>query len=460
MTTNKAEHLAVATDKELVWRIWDLSWPTVLFSALEASLGLADLLMVRSLGPEATAAVGVCRQITFLVNSVALAAASGVIAIVSQAVGANRWDTVGQVMRQSFLLVVLVALPVGFLGALVSGGLLAALNADALTVARATPYLQVCLMGTVFTWACVVGAAFLRSLGDALSPLKLAAAIACINLPLNYCFIHGLGPLPALGVEGAAIGTIAATICGAIGYFLLLSRQGESRPEMNRFTGTFFSFDRPLISRILRIGTPMALAGLVRNGSRLVFLMIVGAGAMGMTLHAAVGVGLQVRLLSVLPALAFQVATAALVGQAIGRSEFDEARRLGRRSVQLLAIMMVAVVAAIIVFAEPIAHLLVEDEHVAGVTVTVLRWFAVAQFFSSLNITVQGALLGAGDTLPNLRYTMITQWMVMLPLTLVATATLDWQLHGAMFAWTVAPAILLVLLARRFCGNDAWNLQE
>jgi len=460
LTTDKAERLPLATDREIAGRIWNLSWPTILFSALEASLGLADLLMVRSLGPEATAAVGICRQITFLVNSVALALASGVIAIVSQAVGANRWDTVGQVMRQSFLLVVLAALPVGILGALVSGGLLAALNADGPTIAHATPYLQVCLMGTVFTWSCVVGAAFFRSLGDALSPLKLAVAIACINVPLNYCFIHGLGPLPALGVEGAAIGTIAATICGAIGYFLLLSRQVESRPEMNRLTGAVFSFDRPLLSRILRIGTPMALAGLVRNGSRLVFLMIVGAGAMGMTLHAAVGVGLHMRLFSVLPALAFQVATAALVGQAIGRSEFDEARRLGRRSVQLLAVIMTAVVAAIIVFAGPIAQLLVKEENVASVTVTVLRWFAVAQFFSSLDITLQGALLGAGDTLPNLRYTIITQWLVMLPLTLLASATVDWQLHGAMFAWTVAPSILLVLLARRFRGIEEWNLQE
>jgi len=177
-----------------------------------------------------------------------------------------------------------------------------------------------------------------------------------------------------------------------------------------------FSFDWPLIGRILRIGAPMALAGLVRNGSRLVFLTIVGAGAMGMTLHAAVGVGMQVRLLSVLPALAFQVATAALVGQAIGRGDFDEARRLGRRSVEILSLLMAGVVGLIVFFAHPLAALLIEDQMVAATGAIVLRWFALAQFFSSLNITLQGALMGAGDTLPNLRYTFFTQWILMLPL--------------------------------------------
>lgn len=428
----------------------------MLFSALEASLGLADLLMVRSLGPEATAAVGVCRQVSFLVNSVALALASGVIAVVSQAVGGNRWDIVGQVLRQSALLVVIVALPVGAVGALGSGALLAVINADAPTIAHATPYLQVSFLGVVFAWAGVIGAAFFRSMGNALTPLKLAIAVACLNVPLNYLLIHGQGPLPALGVEGAAIGTVGAQICGAIGYLLLLNRRMNSHPDMKGAPGTYFAFDRQLVGRILRIGTPMALAGLVRNGSRLVFLMIIGAGAMGMTLHAAVGVGLQVRLVSVLPALAFQAANAALVGQAIGRGDFDEARRLGRLSVQMLAIIMLAVVAVIIIYAEPLARLLIADADVAQVAATVLRWFAVAQLFSSLNITVQGALMGAGDTLPNLRYTAITQWLVMLPIAKITYGFASWQLHGPMFAWTLAPAILLVLLVRRF-RSENWK---
>ena len=157
-----------------------------------------------------------------------------------------------------------------------------------------------------------------------------------------------------------------------------------------------------MVGRILRIGAPLALAGLVRNGARLVFLAIVGAGTMGLTLHAAMGVGMQVRLFSVLPSLAFQVATAALVGQAVGRGDFDEARRLGRRSTELLTVIMLVIVVAIIVFARPLATFMIDDAAVIQVTATVLRWFAVAQLFTALNISFSGALLGVGDTMPNL----------------------------------------------------------
>lgn len=443
------------SNSELIRRVWSLSWPAVIWSALEASLGLADLVMVRSLGAEATAAVGISRQVTFLVDSVVLAIASGIIAVVSQAVGSKRWETVNQVARQSSLLLISIAFPMGIVGAFATTAILHELNADSLTIGHAAPYLQIYFLGIVFSWANVLGAAFFRSMGDALIPLKLAAIVACLNLPLNYLLIHGLGPFEAMGVQGAALGTVLAKLCGTVIYFVLLRRRMATH-AITPLTTRSKGFDKRLIGRILRIGTPMALAGLVRNGARLVFLAMVGASSLGMTFHAAIGVGLQVRLLSVLPALGFQVATATLVGQAIGRNAYDEAQRLGRRSLELLAIVMLVIVVAIIIFAEPLAQLLVADASAAACTATVLRWFAVAQFFSSLNITVQGALLGAGDTLPNLRYTFITQWIVMLPLAYVTSRLDAWQLHGPLAAWLCAPILLLLLLSRRF-RSDKWG---
>ena len=105
---------------------------------------------------------------------------------------------------------------------------------------------------------------------------------------------------------------------------------------------------------------------------------------------------------------------------------------------------------------QPLAQLLVADASAAACTATVLRLFAVAQFFSALNITVQGALLGAGDTLPNLRYTFFTQWIVMLPLAYVTSRLDPWQLHGPLAAWICAPILLLLLLSRRF-RRDKWK---
>ena len=453
--------MTTATNRELIKRIWSLSWPTVLFNGLEASLGLVDLLMVRSLGVEATAAVGISRQVTFLVGSIVAALSAGIVTVVSQAAGGERWSDVHRVSWQSLYLLLTVGVPIGLIGTLLSRALLVALGADRATIFHAAPYLQISFMGIVFMWGIVLGAAFFRSLNDPVTPLQIAVGAALVNVPLNYVLIHGPGPMPALGVAGAALGSVTVQAIAATIYFwLLMGRRRVSFPTeqtANTITLQRHSerrFDWPLITKMLRIGTPMALAGLVRNGSRLVFLSIVGAGTMGITLHAAVGTGLQVRLIGVLPALAFQIATGTLVGQALGRGDYDEARRIGRRSVELLAVLMIGAVVLLMMFAGPLARLLIEDPATAELGATVVRWFAIAQFFSSLNITLQGALLGAGDTMPNLRYTFLTQWIIMLPLAWTTSHVAGWELYGPMIAWSVAPAILLIFISRRFFGRS------
>ncbi|MBP86895.1 MAG: hypothetical protein CMJ64_09285 [Planctomycetaceae bacterium] len=453
------------TNRELFQRIWSLSWPIVVYNVLEMAVGFVDFLMVRPFGPAATAAMGLSRQVTFLVEGAAIAIATGVITLVSQGVGARAMDQANSVVRQSVYLVLILGLPTALIGYWFSRPLLLGMNADAGTLAYGAPYLQVYFSGMVFLWGNVVGTAIFRGQGDVKTPLKLALGINLLNVVANYVFIFGAGPVPAFEVQGAAMGTVLARACAALLYLGLLLRSdpgsglrspglaqlrlGGDEMQPNR---TRWGFDLQMIARILRIGVPMALASLLRNGSRLVFLAIVGATTLGVSFHAAIGIGLQVRLLSILPAVAFQIATATLVGQAIGRGDYREAEALGRRSVQLLALIMVLVVLMIMVFAGPLVGLLVDSSEAAEFAATVLRWFAVAQLFSALSIGTQGALMGAGDTAPTLRYTLVSQWLVMLPLVYVLLYA-GWVPGGPLLAWTVAPAISLLLTQLRWRGG-------
>ena len=436
-----------STDRDLFRRIWALSWPMVVYNLLEMTVGMADLVMVRPLGPAATAAIGVSRQVTFLVEATALAVSTGVITLVSQGVGAGAHDRVRAVVRQSVWLVLLLAVPTTVAGVWLTRPLLIGMSASDDTLAHADPYLRVYFMGVVFLWGNIVGTAVFRGWGDVWTPLKLALGVNLLNVALNYLCIFGIGPIPALEVQGAAIGTVAARACGAIVYVVVLQR----RIGMRMRPGGVEKPVHPenLISRILRIGSPIALAGLLRNGSRLIFLAIVGASERGMSFHAAVGVGLQLRLISILPALAFQTASATLVGQAIGRGDYRDAELLGRRSVVLLGLIMVVVVGLIIVGAGPLASLFIAEPESAVLGARVLRWFAAAQFFSALSIATQGALTGAGDTAPAMRYTLVSQWLVMLPLAYVLQTVLGWTPDGALAAWALAPLISLVLTWRR-----------
>lgn len=437
----------VAPESALFRRIWSLAWPTLLYSVLELSLGAADLLMVRGLGHEATAAVGLTRQIAFLLEASALAVATGVLALVSQGVGAGDRRQVEGVIHQGTRLVLLLSPPVTLLGYLASRPLLVAMQADETALTHAVPYLRIYFLGTVFLWGTVIPAAIFRGAGDPTTPLRLAAGVAVLNVPLNYVFIFGAGPWAPMGVPGAAVGTVAARAVGCGLYLALLAR--GTRHGRIRWR-PILGLDWPLIRRMLRIGMPPALAGVARNGARVVYLGLLGTGTLGASMHAAAAVGLQVRLVSVLPALAFQVAAATLVGHAVGAGRLDRAEALGRRSVQLLALLMAGVVALTFGFARPLAALFIADAEVVPLAATVLRWFAAAQFFSSVSICVQGALTGAGDTRPILTYTIVTQWGLLLSLTFIALAGFGWEPEGPLAAWVAAALVQFVLMQRLF----------
>src|SRR5204863_8606423 len=155
----------------------------------------------------------------------------------------------------------------------------------------------------LFTWGNLVGAALFRGAGDVWTPLKVALGMSLLQVVLNYLFINGVGPLPAFKVQGAALGAVCARGCGTAAFlFLLLRGSGPLRLRWPSFPG----LDGKLIGSLLRSGVPMALANLLRHGSRVVFLAIAGASALGVALQAAVGVALQVRLISILVALAVQ----------------------------------------------------------------------------------------------------------------------------------------------------------
>ncbi len=446
-------------DRALFRRVWQLAWPTAIYGALELTVGLVDLLMVRPLGPSATAAIGIGRQVTFLVEVSAMTISIGVITLVSQAIGAGATARVEAIVRQSYRLVLLFGLPATLLGVAMSRPLLVAMQAEQSTIDAGAPYLQIYFLGLIFLWANLIGTAIFRGAGNMHTPLKIALAVNVLNITLNYLFIYGIGSLPAFGVQGAAIGTVVARTCSAAMYLWLLHHgidhvrlrwRVTTGDETDKTTQPIAKFDWALTGRMLRIGGPIAVSGVVRNGSRLFFLGVVGLSSAGVALHAAVGIGLQVRLLSIVPAVAFQIAIATLIGRAIGRGDLAEAETIGRRMVLLLSVPMLAVTGFVLVFAQPLAQLFVASTETARLGAVVLRWFAVAQFFSALSIITQGALVGAGDTAPTMRYTILCQWIVMLPLAYGLLVPLEFDPVGPLVAWTVAPILALTLMQRRF----------
>ena len=444
-------------DRELLRVVWRLAWPTVVYSLLQTLVGLVDVYMVGRLGPEAIAAVGFSLQILMLVMVGALAVSTGTTTLVAQFTGAGRREDAGRVAGQALISMSAFGVVIGVFGVLVGRQFLVLLGAAGPVLSRGSPYLRLMLGGAALPLLNFTVAAIFRGAGDTLTPLKIALGVNAINVVGNYLFIFGPGPFPRLEVTGAAVGTLLARTVGAgVGIALLVS--GRYRAHC-RLGGKRGLLDLPLIKRMLAIGLPAAVQGFFRSGARLLFFRIVAASVAGTAATAALTIGFRVRLLTIMPSLAFQVAATALVGQRIGARDHEQAEGYGWETVKLSTAIMVVVAAALWLFAPTVIGIFTDDPAVVAVGGTMLRFFAVGQFFSTISITAGGGLIGAGDTRPPLYYTVISQWFLMLPLAwlLMRSAGLDPQ--GAWLAWAVAPVVQAALTLQRF-RSGKWKRIE
>ncbi|MFP6582616.1 MAG: MATE family efflux transporter [Candidatus Hydrogenedentota bacterium] len=436
-------------------KILVLALPTVAYNLIEMGLGLTDLYMVRSFGSAATAALGMNRQILFLFEAIILAVSVGVVTLISQNLARGAKDVIERVVVQSLTLITFLAFGLGLFGYFSSPIFLALTQASSETADFAVGYLKIYCISLPFMAINAVSAAVLRASKNPMLPLKIAILMAVLNVSLNYGFIHGVAGFPELGVEGAAVGTLIVRVIGVVSFLIILIKFSPSTPLI---ISKSLPFDYPLIQKVLKVGVPIAIASIYRNAARVVFIAIAGFSVYSVSMHAAVGLGLQIRLISVLPALAFQVALATLVGDAIGREKFDEAQDIGRRGVWLLGALMSVVCGGIFLCSGPIARAFIVNPDDVALGATVLRWFSVGQFFSTLAIGAQGALIGTGDTKPVARIMFVTQWLILVPLAYALLVPMNIDPNGILIAWIVSPIITFVFIYLRFLSGK-WRAE-
>ena len=190
--------------------VWKIAWPTVLQNAIGGLQGIVDHALVgHFVGFTGNAAIGVSWQI-FLVVIVFIASLfTGMGVLVSRAAGANDHDKVNRTVYQAFLTALVISLAIlAPLGYVLSPSLLDLVNATPEVRAEALPFLRTMFLFSIGLLMFFMLGGALRAAGDARTPLRLGIAMTVLNFCLNVVFIRGLGPIPAFGTQGAAIGTV------------------------------------------------------------------------------------------------------------------------------------------------------------------------------------------------------------------------------------------------------------
>ncbi len=308
-------------------RLFNLALPVIGLNVLNVLALFVDTAMVGRLpnADDALTGLGFAVQLLFLLMVAMLGLTVGTVAQVARAHGAGHPDRVDHILHQSVQLTVLMGLAVAVVGNGIAPWLLDVLGAHDGAHAEALRYLRPLLLGVAFNYLNILLAAVLRGVGNTLLAFLVALLMNAVNVVLNYGLILGNLGLPALGVQGAAIGTVCSQALAVVVMAWCL-RSDIIEGVKLRLRPT--RVDLKLAEDFVRVGWPAALDMIVLNAG---FLSIVGfLGAIDQHAVAAHGIGLRIQALAFVPGMSISQAAGAMVGNALGGGSADEARKVVR----------------------------------------------------------------------------------------------------------------------------------
>ncbi|MEP6765567.1 MAG: MATE family efflux transporter [Gemmatimonadaceae bacterium] len=408
--------------------VWKLALPSMLTNIIGGLQGIVDHIMVgHYVGFNGNAAIGVSWQIFLVVIVFISSVFSGMGVLIARFVGAGEADKVDRVVFQAFLTAIGMSLfilaPIGYFSA---PYLLDFVNAAPAVKAEALPFLRimfVCSSGTLVYF--MLGGA-LRSAGDARTPMIIGITMTALNIALNVVLIKGLGPVPAFGTSGAAMGTSIASFTVAL-YALYKLWSGGWVVRFPRGVG--YKPDWTIIRSLFRFGLPTGIQGIAMNIGGVLMLSFIGSLAQSAAAQAAFAVSYS-QLFSFVTwtSVGLMGAAAAVAGQNLGAGRPDRANE----AVHVAARIGFAGAAFIGLFlfffpSQLLGVFGLKELAVVQIGTQLLRVLSVSGMFIAVALTYTGGLQGTGDTKSPLYISIISQ--VVIPLSicaiLKATSVLD-----------------------------------
>lgn len=431
-----------------VQRVLALALPAVGEQTLNMVVGLADIFMVGHLGAVAVTAVGLSNQAVMLVTTFFAATATGVTALVARHIGAGEPARANTIAHQGYLLGAVFGVLALAFGLSMSLPTMRALQAPAEVVGDGATYLSIVALSFPLAAWLFIGNAALRGSGDTRTPMLIMLVVNIVNIAVAYAAIYGVGPLPALGVAGSAIGAAAGRSMGGLLVTALLLR---GRSGLHLHVHRLLP-DLPQIKRIANIGLPAGVEQLLMRGAQTTFAATVAT--LGATAFAAHQIALQAESLSYMPGFGFAMAATTLVGQGLGARDPARARADGRLSQWLAAAIMSGMGVLFFLFPAQIIGVFISDPQVIQLGIWPLRLVAFSQPILATSMVLGGALRGAGDTRTTLFITSGGLWLVRLPLAWLLVPRLG--LIGAWLAMITDLYVRGTLAWLRFRG-DHWT---
>ena len=445
--------------------LWWLAWPQIIENVLNVVDQLVDLVWAGFISASTIAGVGVAQSYKQLVMTGRMGLDTAMRAMVARSIGAGDNASANHAALQGFTISAFYSFTIAAIGFFLTVPLMRVLGLGEDIIAAGAPYLKIQFIGTgAMAFRQTSGAALLAS-GNAITPMKATFLTRLTHIALTPFLIFGWLGLPEMGIAGAAAADVLAQSLGA-SWNLRTLFLGSSRLHL---TLKGYKLDLPLMARLIRIGAPASITGMERSIAQLV---VVGIAAQFSTLAvAAFSLARRVENLAHLGSGGLGRASGVLVAQNLGANHPMRARLTVKWALFFVFTIGLALALLLILIAPLFVTLFSRDPDLVSIGATWIRIQSLSIVFLSAGQVFGQSFNTAGYTFAPMIVTLVSMWLIEIPLALVLTGTehtinifgevitLPTVAHLGEFgiAWAIVFAMIArTLLFIPFYKSDRW----
>ncbi len=415
-----------------------LAIPMVFEMFMESLFALVDAFFVARISVDAIAAVGMTESCLTIVYSLAWGLSMGVTALVARRIGEENRRGAADGAMQAIILGVLFSIFISLIGIFYSKKLLLFMGASPAIIKTGLGYIQWMLGGNIVIMLLYLINGIFRGAGDAAIAMRALWISNGINIIIDPILIFGVGPIPAMGVEGAGIATVIGRGIGVVyQLYHLLKGSGKVQLFISRI---IIQWD--VILKIVKLSTGGTAQFIIASASWIFLMKIISS--FGSEAVAGYTLAIRIIVFTILPSWGMANAAATMVGQNLGASKPDRAEKAVYRTGFFNVLFMICIMMLFLVFAESLMRIFTQEALVIHYGKLCLQIVSLGYAFYGYGMIMAQAFNGAGDTRTPTLLNFFAFWCFQIPFAYFLAIVLKMEAAGVFTAIVVAESLLAV----------------
>ncbi len=412
-----------------------LAVPMILEMVMEGIFSVVDAFLVSKVSEEAFATVVLTETLATLLYAIAIGISIAATAMVSRRIGEKNPKAAADAAGQAILLGIGFTVIISMIGIFFPADLLRLMGASEAVIAEGTNFTRIFLGSNIVIMLLFILNGIFRGAGNAAIAMRVLILANLLNIVLDFILIFGFGPIPALGVTGAAIATSigrGTAVCYQL--YILFSDK-----SLIKLTKHHLKANWEILKKLTNVAATGSGQHLIGSASWIFLMMLIAD--YGTETVNGYGIAIRIFMFTFLPAWGIANAGATLIGQNLGAGLPERAETSVYRAAYLNMVFLFFVSIIYAIWAEFFIRIFNQNEQVIAVGVECLRIFCFSYAVFAFGMVIVQAFGGAGDTRTPTLINFIAFWLVQIPLAYFLAKVMQWEATGVFWSVVISETI-------------------